>query len=98
MPPIGTIITIVVCVLLLYLLLKIIRLPIKLLFKLLLNMLSGLVLLFVFNFIGGFFDFSLGINATNALVAGVLVAWFSGNLFLVAASGCVVVFLVELLL
>ena len=32
------------------------------------------------------------------LVAGVLVAWFSGNLFLVAASGCVVVFLVELLL
>ena len=33
-----------------------------------------------------------------ALVAGVLVAWFSGNLFLVAASGCVVVFLVELLL
>mgnify|MGYP000069656893 CR=1 FL=1 len=27
-----------------------------------------------------------------ALVAGVLVAWFSGNLFLVAASGCVVVF------
>ena len=72
MPPIGTIITIVVCVLLLYLLLKIIRLPIKLLFKLLLNMLSGLALLFVFNFIGGFFDFSLGINATNALVAGVL--------------------------
>ena len=33
-----------------------------------------------------------------ALVAGVLVAWFSGNLFLVAASGFVVVFLVELLL
>ena len=33
-----------------------------------------------------------------ARVAGVLVAWFSGNLFLVAASGCVVVFLVELLL
>ena len=36
--------------------------------------------------------------AVVALVAGVLVAWFSGNLFLVAASGCVVVFLVELLL
>lgn len=33
-----------------------------------------------------------------ALVVGVLVAWFSGNLFLVAASGCVVVFLVEQLL
>ena len=33
-----------------------------------------------------------------ALVVGVIVAWFSGNLFLVAASGCFIVFLVELLL
>ena len=33
-----------------------------------------------------------------ALVVGVIVAWFSGNLFLVAASGCLIVFLVELLL
>mgnify|MGYP005951850139 CR=1 FL=1 len=33
-----------------------------------------------------------------ALAVGVLVAWFSGNLFLVAASGCLIVFLVELLL
>ena len=37
-------------------------------------------------------------SGVAALVVGVLVAWFSGNLFLVAASGCVVVFLVELLL
>ena len=33
-----------------------------------------------------------------ALVVGVLVAWFSGNLFLVALSACGVVFLVEMLL
>ena len=33
-----------------------------------------------------------------ALVVGVVVAWVSGNLFLVAASGCLIVFLVELLL
>ena len=33
-----------------------------------------------------------------ALVVGVIVAWCSGNLFLVAASGCLVVFIVELLL
>ena len=32
-----------------------------------------------------------------ALVVGVIVAWFSGNLFLVAASGCLIVFLVELI-
>lgn len=72
MPPLATVITILVCGLLIWLLISIIRLPIKFLFKLLLNMLSGLVLLFAFNFIGGFFDFSLGVNAVNALVAGVL--------------------------
>ena len=33
-----------------------------------------------------------------ALVVGILVAWFSGNLFLVAISACSVVFLVELLI
>ena len=37
-------------------------------------------------------------SGVAALVVGVLVAWFSGNLFLVAASGCVVGFLVEQLL
>lgn len=72
MPPMATVITVIVCVLLIWLLIRIIRLPVKFFFKLLLNMLSGLVLLFVFNFIGGFFDFALGINAVNALVAGVL--------------------------
>ena len=68
----ATVIVIVVCVLLLWLLLTILRLPLKLIFKLLLNMASGLVLLFIFNFIGGYFDFALGIIAVNSVVAGVL--------------------------
>ena len=72
MPSLATIITVIVCGLLLWLLSSIIRLPVTFFFKLLLNMLSGLVLLFVFNFIGGFFDFALGVNAVNALVAGIL--------------------------
>ena len=72
MPSLATIITVIVCGLLLWLLISIIRLPVKFFFKLLLNMLSGLVLLFVFNFIGGFFDFALGVNAVHALVAGIL--------------------------
>ena len=46
--------------------------PLRWFMKLLLNMAIGIVMLFVFNFIGGFFDFSLGINALNALVAGIL--------------------------
>ena len=69
---VATIIVIAVCALLLWLLFTILRLPLKLIFKLLLNMISGLVLLFVFNFIGGYFDFALGINELNALVAGIL--------------------------
>ena len=38
------------------------------------------------------------LSGVAALVVGVLVAWFSGNLFLVALSACGVVFLVELLI
>ena len=37
-------------------------------------------------------------SGVAALVVGILVAWFSGNLFLVALSACGVVFLVELLI
>ena len=33
-----------------------------------------------------------------ALVVGILMAWFSGNLFLVAISACSVVFIVEMLI
>ena len=36
-------------------------------------------------------------SGVAALVVGVVVAWVSGNLFLVASSACAVVFLVELL-
>ena len=37
-------------------------------------------------------------SGVAALVVGVLVAWFSGNLFLVALSACGMVFLVEMLI
>ena len=87
MPSLATIITVIVCGLLLWLLISIIRLPVKFFFKLLLNMLSGLVLLFVFNFIGGFFDFALGVNAVNALVAGIL--GIPGLVLLVLIQNCV---------
>jgi len=67
-----TLVVVVICVLLALLLIKLLKTPIKWALKLGLNMLSGLVLLFIFNFIGGFFDFTLGLNLVNALVAGVL--------------------------
>ena len=57
-----------VCILLVRLLTK----PIKLVFKLLINAGLGFIILFIVNFFGGFFDFSLGGSFINALVAGVL--------------------------
>ena len=54
------------------LLFKIIAAPMKLAFKLLLNALFGFIILFVFNFFGGFVGFTLGINWVNALITGCL--------------------------
>ncbi len=46
--------------------------PIRLIWKLLLNSGIGLVLLMVFNFFGGYFDFSIPVNIITVLVAGFL--------------------------
>ena len=59
-------------VLICVLLLKILTKPIRLIFKLLINAGLGCVILFIVNFFGGFYDFSLEINFISALVAGVL--------------------------
>lgn len=53
-------------------LLKILAKPIKLAFKLLINAGLGFVILFIVNFFGEFFNFTLGVSFLNALVAGVL--------------------------
>lgn len=46
--------------------------PIRLIWKLLLNSAIGLVLLMVFNFFGGYFDFGIPVNIITVLVAGFL--------------------------
>ena len=46
--------------------------PMRLIWKLLLNSAIGLVLLMVFNFFGGYFDFSIPVNIITVLVAGFL--------------------------
>ena len=46
--------------------------PLKLAIKLMLHAALGFLLLLVEEIIGGFFDFSLGINFVNCLVAGIL--------------------------
>ena len=53
-----------------YVLVKIIAAPIKKIFKLLLNAVCGLVLLFIANFIGGFFNFAIPVNLLTCIIAG----------------------------
>ena len=49
---------------------KLFALSIKFIIKLILNGVLGVVLLFVVNFIGAYFSFSIGINVWTALIAG----------------------------
>ena len=58
--------------LLLGLIIKIFATPIKWAFKLLLNAVLGFVMLFVFNFLGGFIGLSITVGWLSAIVAGVL--------------------------
>jgi len=73
-----------------YVLIRILAAPIKKIFKLLINAVCGFALLFVANFIGGFFDFSIPINILTCIVAGafgipgviflVVVVYFMGRM------------------
>ena len=53
-----------------YVLIKIIASPIKKIFKLLINAVCGLVLLFIANFVGGFFNFTIPVNILTCIIAG----------------------------
>ena len=73
-----------------YVLIRILAAPIKKIFKLLINAVCGFALLFVANFIGGFFDFSIPVNILTCIVAGafgipgviflVVVVYFMGRI------------------
>jgi inhibitor of the pro-sigma K processing machinery len=54
----------------LYIVVKFFSWPIKVLVKLIINGILGAVLLIIVNFLGGYFGFSIGINAVTALIAG----------------------------
>ncbi|MDF2883518.1 MAG: hypothetical protein K0R54_4075 [Clostridiaceae bacterium] len=49
---------------------KLFALSIKFIIKLILNGVLGVVLLFIVNFFGTYFNFSIGINIWTALIAG----------------------------
>ncbi len=55
----------------LYVLFKILAAPIKWIFKLLINAVIGFVLLFLANFVGGFFNFEIPVNLLTCVISGV---------------------------
>ena len=61
-----------VAILGLYILVKVFAWPLKILFKLIVNAVLGVLLLMLVNFIGHYFNFSIGINAITAIIAGFL--------------------------
>lgn len=69
---IATVGSLVVVIVLVFLAIKLLTTPMKWIFKLLLHALIGLVLLFVVNFVGGFFDLYLvPMTPLNYLLAGI---------------------------
>ncbi|ERI93003.1 pro-sigmaK processing inhibitor BofA [Clostridiales bacterium oral taxon 876 str. F0540] len=61
-----------IAIICLFLVVKLFSWPIKILFKLIANAFLGVILLLIVNFIGGYFNFFIGINWVTALVAGFL--------------------------
>lgn len=68
----NVIIAYVFGIILIYLVGRLMLMPIKLLLKLIYNGLIGGAMLWVVNYLGAYFDFSIGINWISALVAGFL--------------------------
>lgn len=71
MPTINTLLAFAAGIFVLWLVCKILSVPLKILWKLLVNAVIGAVLLLVFNFFGGFFNFAIPISPVSAVVAGV---------------------------
>ncbi len=59
-------------IILIYLIGRMLTMPIRIVLKLIYNGLVGGLLLWVVNFIGAYFSFTIGINPITALIAGFL--------------------------
>ncbi|MBQ9685185.1 MAG: pro-sigmaK processing inhibitor BofA family protein [Oscillospiraceae bacterium] len=67
-----------------YVVIRILAAPIKWIFKFLLNALMGFLLLFLANFVSGFFDFAIPVNLITCLISGVF--GIPGVIFLVVVE------------
>lgn len=59
-------------IILIYLVGRMLTMPIRLVFKLIYNGIVGGIMLWIVNYIGAYFSFTIGINPITALIAGFL--------------------------
>ena len=69
---IAVIFLIAIGVFLFSLTIKLLRKPIGWILKLIIHAAMGYAFLFIFNFVGAWFDISLGMNSFNAIITGLL--------------------------
>lgn len=83
----NNIIAFVACLFFLFIIGKVFIVPLKTIFKFILNSVIGGIIIFIINFIGGFFNFHIGLNIITSIFIGLL-----------GIPGVVVVILIKLLL
>ncbi len=67
----GSLPYIAICLLVVWLLFKLLKWPLKIFWKLFINAVIGFVILFVFNIVGGLFDFTITINWITSIITGI---------------------------
>lgn len=72
LPDVNVIIAFAFGLLLLYIIGRVLLMPIRLVFKLIYNGLIGGVVLWLLNWVGAYFGFTIAINAVTALIVGFL--------------------------
>ncbi len=70
MDTLWTVVSLAGIVIAIYVLIRILAAPIKWIFKLVLNACAGFLLLFIVNFIGSFFSFSIPVNFITCVISG----------------------------
>ena len=83
----NNIIAFIACLFFLFIIGKIFIVPLKKIFKFILNSIIGGLIIYLINFIGGYFGFHIGLNIITSVFVGVL-----------GIPGAVVVILIKLLL
>lgn len=63
---------IVACVAVLYVLGKIFKMPGKIISRVIMNIFLGLALLFLVNYIGGYFNYHIELNKVSSFIIGIL--------------------------